>query len=164
VKQVCISACIKQVRMYSLLMLGRLYESQECAAAGALEEIGERWSLLILRDALFARLTRFSDFQRSLGIATNVLSKRLEGFVDSGILERSEDDPQDYRLTKKGRALKPVVMAMSAWGEKWVRPGRMRYVHIGCPHDGALELAVRCKACDETIKGGAIGVHPKAAS
>ena len=64
-------------------MLGRLYENQECSATRTLELVGERWSLLILRDAMFRNFTRFSQFQKSLGIATNVLTRRLEGFVEA---------------------------------------------------------------------------------
>ena len=68
-------------------MLGKTYDTQACSAARALEAVGERWSLLIVRDVLFAGATRFADFQR-LGIATNILAIRLDSLVDSGILER----------------------------------------------------------------------------
>src|SRR5579872_3584133 len=77
-----LSTCMMQVPQalasckrgaYEILMLGRLYDGQECSAAGALEEIGERWSLLILRDAAFRGFTRFSGFQRALGVAPNIL-------------------------------------------------------------------------------------------
>ena len=69
-------------------MLGKTYDTQVCSIARALEFVGERWSLLIIRDALFAGSTRYSDFQRSLGIATNILKDRLDGFVDTGIMRR----------------------------------------------------------------------------
>jgi DNA-binding HxlR family transcriptional regulator len=68
-------------------MLNREYEGQHCSIAGTLELVGERWTLLILRDA-FLRVRRFEDFQRSLGIARNVLSARLQLLCDEGILER----------------------------------------------------------------------------
>ena len=68
-------------------MLGRLYESEICSAARALEVVGERWSLLILRNAAFAGQTRFSEFERRLGIAPNILASRLEGFVAAGLME-----------------------------------------------------------------------------
>ena len=68
-------------------MLGKTYDSQVCSAARALELVGERWSLLIIRNALFAGATRFNDFL-TLGIATNILKNRLDGFVDTGIMER----------------------------------------------------------------------------
>ena len=108
-------------------MLGRLYESQECSAAGTLELVGERWSLLILRDAMFGRFTRFSQFQKSLGIATNILAKRLDGFVAAGLMERrrlgATGEQAEYLITQKGLELKPVIMSLTEWGDKWLQPG-----------------------------------------
>lgn len=108
-------------------MLGHLYENQECSAASTLELVGERWSLLILRDAMFSGFTRFSQFQKSLGIATNILAKRLEGFVAAGLMERrqprSSGEQASYMLTRKGLELKPVIIALTEWGDKWVGPG-----------------------------------------
>lgn len=116
-----------QVKSYSVSMLGRLYETQDCSAARTLELVGERWSLLILRDAMFGGFTRFSQFEKSLGIATNVLAKRLEGFVADGLMERRQPttsgEPAEYLLTQKGSDLKPVVIALTEWGDKWLRPG-----------------------------------------
>ena len=68
-------------------MLPRTYESQNCSVARSLEVLGDRWTLLVLRDA-FLRVRRFDDFQRDLGIARNVLTERLQRLVDEGILER----------------------------------------------------------------------------
>ena len=108
-------------------MLGRLYENQDCSAARALELIGERWSLLILRDAMFGGFTRFSQFQKSLGIATNILARRLEDFVATGLMERRQPkasgEQAEYLLTQKGLELKPVIIALTEWGDRWVRPG-----------------------------------------
>lgn len=112
-------------------MLGRLYENQECSATRTLELVGERWSLLILRDAMFRSYTRFSQFEKSLGIATNILAKRLEDFVAAGLMEhRQPEGPgeqAEYLLTHKGLELKPVIMALTAWGDKWVRPGPVEF-------------------------------------
>jgi DNA-binding HxlR family transcriptional regulator len=108
-------------------MLGRFYENQECSAAWTLELVGERWSLLILRDAMFGGFTRFSQFQKSLGIATNILAKRLEGFVAAGLMERrqprSSGEQAEYLLTQAGLELKPVIIALTEWGDKWLQPG-----------------------------------------
>jgi DNA-binding HxlR family transcriptional regulator len=108
-------------------MLGRLYDNQDCSAARTLELIGERWSLLILRDAMFRNYTHFSQFQKSLGIATNILAKRLESFVAAGIMEQSQPgasgERTEYLLTQKGLELKPVIIALTEWGDKWVQPG-----------------------------------------
>src|SRR5918997_95754 len=108
-------------------MLGRTYESQVCSIARTLEVVGERWSLLIVRDALFTGATRYSDFQRSLGIATNVLAARLDGFVAAGIMRRHKYSEQpelyEYLLTGKGRALAHAVVALAEWGDHWATDG-----------------------------------------
>jgi DNA-binding HxlR family transcriptional regulator len=130
-------------------MLGRLYENQDCAAARALELVGERWSLLILRDSLFAGCTRFSEFQRRLGIAPNILAKRLESFVAAGIMEvrpsTNGSEHATYVLTPKGLDFKPVVIALTQWGEKWSTPGPVDFVHAGC--GGLVEQRSHCAAC-----------------
>ena len=135
-------------------MLGTTYEKQNCSAARALEIVGERWSLLILRDALFRGMTRFSEFERSLGLAPNVLAKRLEGFVASGILEKFTDGNDllnQYRPTERGIAFKPVIIALTAWGDRWSAPNGapVHFEHEGCGGHIACEL--RCLKCDKPI-------------
>ena len=107
-------------------MLGKTYDSQVCSAARALEFVGERWTLLIVRDALFAGATRFSDFHKGLGIATNILTSRLDGLVQAGIMERRgySENPElhEYLLTDKGRELVPVIVALTEWGDRWAAP------------------------------------------
>jgi membrane fusion protein (multidrug efflux system) len=87
--------------------------------------VGEWWSILILRDALYG-LTRFDEFQKSLGIAPNMLTRRLNGLVETGLLERrlySERPPRhEYRLTERGRDFQPVLVAMLAWGNRHFAP------------------------------------------
>lgn len=108
-------------------MLGRRYDNQDCSAARTLELVGERWSLLILRDAMFRGFTRFSQFEKSLGIATNILARRLDGFVAAGLMKRrrpkASGEQAEYMLTGKGLELKPVLIALTEWGDKWLRPG-----------------------------------------
>jgi DNA-binding HxlR family transcriptional regulator len=103
-------------------MLPRTYEGQACSIARALEVLGERWTLLVLRES-FQRVRRFEDFQRKLGIARNVLTDRLGRLVDEGILrrERYQDRPArfEYRLTDKGRDLWPVMMTLMQWGDRY---------------------------------------------
>lgn len=89
----------------------------ECPIARSLGLVGDGWSLLIVRDAVDGR-SKFSEFQRSLGIARNILSARLKGLVACGILEQTTDG--DYLLTEKGEALKPVLAAFWDWGTRWV--------------------------------------------
>ena len=96
-----------------------------CPIARSLERVGEWWSILILRDA-FAGLTRFEEFQDSLGIAPNMLTRRLTALVEDGLLERrrySERPPRhEYVLTERGRDFRPVLLAMMAWGNRHFAP------------------------------------------
>jgi DNA-binding HxlR family transcriptional regulator len=106
-------------------MLGRQYDTQVCSVARALEVVGERWSLLVIRD-VFLGVRRFDDFQRSLGVARNVLQARLERLVEEDILERrlyQEHPPRyEYRLTEKGIDLWPVIVALLKWGDRHAYP------------------------------------------
>jgi DNA-binding HxlR family transcriptional regulator len=140
-------------------MLGRYYPGQTCSAAGALELVGERWSLLILRDALFRGHKRFSDFERSLGIAPNILTKRLESFVADGlmVLRTAPGEPREYHLTEKGRSLKSVVIALNDWGDRWLARGPIDYVHEGC--GGVIKQRVACESCGNEVALEKIGVR-----
>lgn len=93
-----------------------------CSVARTIDIIGEWWTPLIVRDAFYGR-SRFEDFQRSLGVARNVLAARLDRLVEAGIMERrpyQEHPPRDdYVLTAKGRDLFPVIAALLAWGDRW---------------------------------------------
>ncbi len=102
-------------------MLYNTYAGQTCSIARALEVVGERWTILILRDA-FLGVRRFDDFQRSLGIARNVLNARLHRLVEAGLLERRryQERPErfEYRLTDMGRDLWPTIFALMQWGDR----------------------------------------------
>jgi DNA-binding HxlR family transcriptional regulator len=145
-------------------MLGRTYEGQNCSAARALELVGERWSLLIIRDAIFGGTTRFADFQRGLGLARNILAARLDRFVEEGIMERrlySERPPHyEYVLTEKGRDLQPVVLALTRWGDRWAAPAGppVLFEHSDC--GGHLEQQLVCSACAATATGEQVASRP----
>jgi DNA-binding HxlR family transcriptional regulator len=132
-------------------MLGRSYDDEVCSIARALEVVGERWSLLIIRNALFAGSTRFSDFQRSLGIATNILQNRLDGFVEAGLMRRHRYSEQpalyEYLLTEKGRDFAPSLIALTEWGDRWAAPaGRpVLYSHTVCGSEVSHEVV--CPSC-----------------
>jgi DNA-binding HxlR family transcriptional regulator len=104
-------------------MLKSDYEGQDCSIARSLEILGERWTLLIVRDA-FLGVCRFDQFQESLGIARNVLTDRLNRLVEEGILERvlySERPPRyEYVLTPKGRELDIALAGFRQWGDKYL--------------------------------------------
>src|SRR3954463_12818372 len=101
-------------------MLKRDYEGQDCSIARALEVVGERWTLLIVRD-VFLGLHRFEQLQENLGIARNVLTERLGRLVDEGVLERVRysERPErfEYRLTQKGRDLHLALTRLRQWGD-----------------------------------------------
>jgi len=131
-------------------MLGRTYESQVCSISRTLEVFGERWTLLIMRNALFAASVRFSDFQQSLGIATNVLATRLAHLVDQDVMEKIPDGVGDvalYRLTERGRDLATSLVALTEWGDKWAAPGGepVLYTHRESGH--AVHARLICDEC-----------------
>src|SRR4051812_46978020 len=99
-------------------MLGKEYLDQDCALARALEVVGERWTLLILRDAFYG-VRRFSDFHAHLDIPKAVLADRLDGLVEQGVLDRVADPGHGgrnlYELTNRGRDLWPAVYALMSW-------------------------------------------------
>jgi DNA-binding HxlR family transcriptional regulator len=111
-------------------MLKREYEGQNCSIARALEIVGERWTLLIIRD-VFLGVRRFDELQESLGVARNVLTDRLNRLVGEGVLERvpySERPTRyEYRLTAKGRDLNIALSGLRQWGDKYLseKPSRL---------------------------------------
>src|SRR4051794_30784382 len=125
-------------------MLRSDYEGQNCSAARTLEVIGERWTILIIRDA-FLGVRRFDLFQKRLGIARNVLQNRLERLIDAGVLrrERYQERPErfEYRLTRKGVDLWPVVVSLLEWGDRYAAP------------DAGPPMVLRHKDCGGEING-----------
>lgn len=132
------------------------FADMHCSIGRTLELVGEWWTMLILRDA-FRGVRRFDDFQRSMGIARNVLASRLQTLVDHGILERRryQERPErfEYRLTERGRDLYPVIVGLLRWGDRWANdelPGPpVILTHTTCAHDITPELT--CPACREPI-------------
>jgi DNA-binding HxlR family transcriptional regulator len=141
-------------------MLKRTYEGQNCSVARALELVGERWTLLIVRDA-FLGLSRFDEFQASLGVAPNVLSDRLTRLVDEGILERvaySERPPRsEYRLTRKGRDLAVPVLALMQWGDRHLSKKPPRIARRRRDHAPVRAVLV---ARDELVSPAEVDVVP----
>jgi DNA-binding HxlR family transcriptional regulator len=138
--------------------LGSDYARQDCSLARSLEVVGERWTLLILRDAFFG-VRRFSDFQAHLDISKAVLSARLDALVSDGLLTRSEGGHPEYALTEEALGLWPALHALGQWGERRTTPGlpRRLYHHVGC---GDLGPAGACLTCDRSPAPGDIEVRP----
>jgi DNA-binding HxlR family transcriptional regulator len=129
-------------------VLGKDYEGQDCAVARTLETIGERWTMLIVRDAFYG-VRRFNDFQAHLDIPRAVLSERLSGLVADGILERKQDPDHAgrhlYELTAAGRDLWPVVHALLVWGRRHRHPSSRVFNHAVC--GTTLDDLGTCPAC-----------------
>lgn len=102
-------------------MLPRTYDGQDCSIARALEVVGGRWTLLLLRDALLG-VRRFDDFRASLGIRANVLSTRLDHLVEAGLLRREQYSERPLRFeyvpTERAEELRPVLFALRTWGAR----------------------------------------------
>lgn len=134
--------------------------------ARALEVVGERWTLLIVREALLGT-TKFDDFLEGLGVSRNVLAARLGRLVDDGILERVpylERPPRyEYVITAKGRDLAPVLVAFMHWGDTYLagEGGPPRdIVHNGC--GGHVRPSMVCSSCGDEVASGEITLTPAA--
>jgi DNA-binding HxlR family transcriptional regulator len=143
-------------------MLPSTYESQNCAIARALEIIGERWTVLVVRDALLG-IRRFEDFQARLGVSRAVLSDRLGQLVEHGVMERvryqQRPDRYEYVLTERGQALWPAISALSQWGTTFMENGSPRqFRHHGC--GGSVRAAVHCEECGAELTASEIVTFP----
>ncbi len=140
-----------------------LWDRSRCSVAGTLAVVGEKWSLLVLREAFFG-VRRFADFQRVLGAPRAVLTDRLATLVDEGILRRvpyqdeGERQRHEYRLTEKGIDLYPTLVALMQWGDRYLADGDVpvELEHKGC--GSAVHLALVCGAGHEL--SGAREVRP----
>ena len=130
------------------------FAEMDCSVAQCVETVGDRWSLLILRDC-FLGVTRFDDFHRRLGISRNILQQRLIKLVDAGVLRRVEYSSRplrhEYRLTAKGRDLWPVITAMRQWGDRHAAPDGppVEVVHSAC--GSRAPAVVVCGDCGEPV-------------
>jgi DNA-binding HxlR family transcriptional regulator len=138
------------------MALPREYPAESCPIARSLEVIGERWTLLIIRDAFYGA-RRFSDFQSHLGIPKAVLAERLAFLVDEGVLTKGTGD---YRLTGKGKQLWPLIWSMITWGnENYVeKPSKRTYRHADC--DGLIGLGGACQRCEQVPDVADLVAHP----
>jgi DNA-binding HxlR family transcriptional regulator len=145
-------------------MLQRTYPDQTCSIARTLEVVGERWTMLVLRDALFG-LRRFDEFRGSLGIASNVLAARLDRLCGEGLLERrpyqTRPERHEYLLTEKGRDLAPALLMLMRWGDRHypdpAGPPRIAE-HADC--GGEIEQTLGCRRCGESVGFEAIALAP----
>jgi DNA-binding HxlR family transcriptional regulator len=143
-------------------MLGKDYEGQDCALASALEVVGERWTLLIVRDAFYG-VRRFNDFQVHLDIPKAVLSDRLKRLVENDVLARTPDGKHAgryvYELTAAGRDLWPALHALLVWGARHRAPNSRVFKHAAC--GTTLNDAGYCCECDSTPLPEEIVAEPR---
>jgi DNA-binding HxlR family transcriptional regulator len=143
------------------MALPRDYTGQACSLARSLEVIGERWTLLIVRDAFFG-VRRFSDFLAHLSIPRAVLTERLAGLAAAGILERvpGPGGYDEYAITDKGQALWPAVHALMAWGDTYYaeRGPRRLFTHTAC--GATVATAGTCPTCGAAVGPADLTVNP----
>lgn len=139
---------------------------EDCSLARSLAVVGDRWTLLVLREA-FLRVRRFDDFQTRLGIARRVLTERLALLVAEGVLEKVQYSERpvrhEYRLTEKGLGLYPVIIALVHWGDRHYTDDRgppLLHRHKGCGHDFTAVLT--CSECGERVDPREVTVHGRA--
>ncbi|WP_242911186.1 winged helix-turn-helix transcriptional regulator [Actinomadura terrae] len=136
------------------MALGKDYAAQDCSLARALEVVGERWTLLIIRDAIYG-VRRFSDFLARLDIPRAVLSGRLQLLVEHGVLAK---EGHDYVLTDMGKELFPVVHTLVRWAEDHLSPEVYRtFVHVDCGTTVAADGS--CPSCGRTVPVEDIEIH-----
>ena len=135
-------------------------EGGRCPVARTMSVIGDRWTVLILRDALRG-VSRFDDFHGRLKCSRAIVADRLARLVERGVLVREQYEAHpprhDYRLTDMGRSLAPILMTMSQWGETWMplEGGyRVERIHRTCGH--AFQPALHCSECGEPIGPGEV--------
>ncbi|HUO69564.1 MAG TPA: helix-turn-helix domain-containing protein [Solirubrobacteraceae bacterium] len=144
-------------------MLPADYAGQNCSIARSLELVGERWTILIIREA-FLGTRRFDQFQERLGVARNVLQGRLERLVEAGIMRRTpyQERPTryEYRLTQKGVDLWPVIVSLLKWGDRYAAPAGppMVLTHKGC--GGGLDDRRRCVRCGADLEPSDVQATP----
>ncbi|WP_190173135.1 winged helix-turn-helix transcriptional regulator [Streptomyces mirabilis] len=135
------------------MALGKDYATQECSIASALEIVGERWTLLVVRDALYG-VRRYNDFLVHLGIPRAVLASRLQALTAEGILEKrryQESPPRDeYVVTDRGIALWPTLRSLGRWGREHLGEAQLRYFrHASCGTE--LGLYGECATCGTVV-------------
>jgi DNA-binding HxlR family transcriptional regulator len=141
------------------MALPSTYADRNCSLARALEIVGERWTLLIIRDAFFG-VRRFGDFAAQLGIPRAVLTSRLKSLVQEGVLDREDDGSVEYRLTDKGIALWPILRALMGWGDAYYSPAGVKRATRHDEDGGLLDLDGRCVDCGAVVPVPDIRVEP----
>ena len=129
-------------------------QDTNCSIEATLKTVGDRWTLLILKN-IFRGFKRFETIQQDLGVARNLLSKRLQHLVENQVIERflyqEKPDRYEYRLTDKGRALSPSLIALMQWGDQWcsIKEPPVKLIHDNC--GSPLTHSVKCNTCKTDV-------------
>jgi DNA-binding HxlR family transcriptional regulator len=156
----CVPSCNP---LPSVGMQHKSFAEMHCSIAQCLEIVGERWSLLLIRD-VFLGVTRFDDIQQRLGISRNILNQRLSHLVEQGILTKvpyTEHPPRfDYQLTAKGRDLWPVITAMRQWGDSHAAPDGppLQLIHRDCSQ--ITDAHMTCSVCGGRVDADNVKAIP----
>jgi DNA-binding HxlR family transcriptional regulator len=128
---------------------------ENCPIARSLSIFGDRWTLLIIRNS-FLRTRRFDDFQKQLGITRHLLAERLTRLVENQIFDKVlyQEAPKryEYRLTERGRALYPIILSLTHWGNNWLNDGnfsKLEYIHKTCGKK--TQPTMTCSECGEAL-------------
>lgn len=158
-----VSCKSKPTVLLSRLMAVTSQKSQACSIASTVDVIGDRWSLLVLRN-IFRGRRRFSEIQTDLGIAKNLLAGRLNKLLEHGVIERVpyQERPTryDYRLTPKGADLSTALIALMGWGDRWYADDGAPTILIHEDCGQPIQQTVRCTECDEAVTPGHIASRP----
>ena len=147
---------------------GKNSAERPCSVARSLEILSDRWVFLILREIFFGE-HHYDQFQSNLGIATNILSRRLKSLVEHGVLEKQPDETDArrirYSLTEKGLDLYSVTLSLIAWGDKWLADESgvpLKLHHKTCGH--RLHPQMCCRQCGEVVKAKDVNYEPSRGS
>jgi DNA-binding HxlR family transcriptional regulator len=137
------------------------YSGQACSLSRTLEIVGERWTLLIVRDAFYG-VRRFGDFAAHLQIPRAVLTQRLASLIAAGVLVKvaGEGRRLEYELTDKGVALWPIVRSLTAWGDEYYAPDGARRIFLHAGDESPLDNNGRCQKCGDIVAAGDTVIAP----
>lgn len=152
------------MQLMSLSVERTSFADMHCSLARTLERIGDWWSPLILRD-LFLGVRRFDELVEDLGISRNLLTRRLAALIEAGIVRRDayQQRPKryEYRLTEAGDDLAPILMALTAWGDRWARPAAgkpIEFVHESCGKTFVPQIV--CPHCRDEVRADEVRAIP----
>ena len=147
--------------MREIIMKWNQLGEMDCPVARSLSILGDRWTLLIIRNALL-NTKRFDDFHEQLGMTRHLLAERLNRLIEHGIMVKVpyQTTPKryEYTLTEQGKSLYPIILSLSEWGNQWLNPDQqypqLHYLHKNCGQ--ITRPSIRCSCCGEILQATTI--------